>query len=193
MEWGNLIVIAAPSGTGKTTLVKALTTTRPMRPNEVDGINYNFVDEAEFKRMIDADGFLEYATVFHHYYGTSFAWVESTLKKGIDVILEIDWQGMQQIQSLVPDSLSIFILPPSRANLEERLVKRNQDKPEVIKERLADLPEVASHVREFDYVVINDDFDHALRDLKLIIQAERLSEKIQSQKYAALIRDLAGE
>ncbi len=204
-ETGNLFVIAAPSGTGKTTLVKALInelsglavsishTTRAKRPNEVNGVNYFFVQEAEFRRMIEQGDFLEYATVFGAFYGTSHRWVEATLKKGVDVVLEIDWQGMQQIKTLVPESISIFILPPSLDNLRERLVTRNQDKPEVIQDRLADVKETLSHFQEFDYMVINDDFDQALADLKLLIQANRLLQRRQCEKYSKLIAKLAAD
>jgi len=202
---GNLFVIAAPSGTGKTTLVKSLLaelpnlavsishTTRAKRPNEEHGVNYFFIDEPEFRRMIEQGDFLEYATVFGAFYGTSHRWVEETLNQGIDVILEIDWQGMQQIKALVPESISIFILPPSKANLKDRLVKRNQDKPEVIQERLADLQETLSHIDEFDYVVVNDDFTQALGELKLIIQANRLLLRCQGRKYEKLVNDLSKE
>lgn len=183
---GNLFVVAAPSGAGKTSLVKALVesmqgitvsishTTRPMRPGEAHGINYYFVDKQEFQRMVDHDDFLEHATIFENCYGTSKSWVEQTLAKGIDVILEIDWQGHQQIKSLFPDSIGIFILPPSLTALSERLVKRNQDHPDVIKKRLADVKETVSHMHEFDYLVINDDFSLALESLKTIVSASRL-------------------
>lgn len=199
---GNLYVIAAPSGTGKTTLVKALVdalpkitvsishTTRPKRPNEMHGINYYFVDEAEFERLIAHGDFLEHATIFNHLYGTSKTWVEQTLAKGIDVILEIDWQGQQQIKQLFKDSISIFILPPSIEDLRNRLIKRNQDNQDIIQMRLADVKETVSHVHDFDYIVINDDFTHALSELKTIIQSGRLQEPRQSAKYAALISDL---
>ncbi len=202
MGWGNLFVVAAPSGTGKTTLVKALVTelpgvavsishtTRDKRPNEEEGTNYFFIKEEQFRRMIEAKEFLEYATVFGNYYGTSYQWVEETLKNKIDVVLEIDWQGAQQIKKLIPDSISIFILPPSLENLNDRLIKRNRDKPEVIQERLADAKETLSHIHEFDYVVINDEFTHALEDLKLIVQANRLRQKRQSQKYAQIIKKM---
>lgn len=202
MGSGNLFVIAAPSGTGKTTLVKALVnelpklavsishTTRAQRPSEANGVNYFFIDENKFHSMVEQGEFLEHATVFGAFYGTSHLWVEETLKKGIDVILEIDWQGMQQIKTLVPESISIFILPPSLDNLRDRLVKRNQDKPEVIQERLTDVKETISHIHEFDFVVINDDFSQALSELKLLVQANRLRQKRQSEKYRELIGKL---
>lgn len=200
---GNLYVISAPSGTGKTSLVKALVeaipeiisvsvshTTRAQRPGEIEGINYHFVDEAEFNRMIEHNDFLEHATIFNHSYGTSRTWVENTLRKGKDVILEIDWQGCQQIKELFPDCISIFILPPSVADLSERLCKRNQDTPAVIEERLRDAKETVSHVHEFDYVIVNDTFSHALHDLKTVIEAGCLVQKKQRVRYAKLVRDL---
>lgn len=199
---GKLYVIAAPSGTGKTTLVKALVesipkivvsishTTRSKRPNEMHGTNYYFIDHAEFKSLIAHGDFLEYAVIFDQYYGTSKRWVEETLAKGIDVILEIDWQGHQQIKKLFPDALSIFILPPSLQDLRERLIKRNQDRPEIIEKRLKDTKVTASHIREFDYVVINDDFANALRDLITIIEAARLKCSRQIAKFAKMIDQL---
>lgn len=199
---GNLYVIAAPSGTGKTTLVNALVdslpnitvsvsyTTRGMRPGELEGIHYHFVDQDTFKGMIAHDDFLEHAIVFDNYYGTSKKWVQSTLARGTDVILEIDWQGHQQIKRLFPDSLSIFILPPSLEHLRDRLEKRNQDHPDIIKKRLADAQETSTHIKEFNYLVINDDFVTALHDLKTIIAAGRLLKSRQAAKYAQLISRL---
>lgn len=198
---GNLYVIAAPSGAGKTTLVKTLVdslqniqvsishTTRPIRPAELDGVNYHFIARDEFKRMIDHHDFLEYAEVFENFYGTSRSWVEKTLKNGIDVILEIDWQGAQQIRKLFSECTSIFILPPSMEELSHRLRQRNQDKPEIIEKRLADAQETISHIDEFDYIVLNDDFKTALHDLKSIILAGRLTQKCQSQRLAALVAE----
>jgi guanylate kinase len=200
-DFGTLYIIAAPSGTGKTTLVKSLVdslpnitvsvshTTRPIRPSEMHGINYYFLDKAEFERMIAHGDFLEYATIFDHLYGTSKTWVEQTLQKGTDVILEIDWQGYEQIKALFPDSIGIFILPPSLKDLQGRLYKRNQDHPDIIKKRLNDAKETMSHLHEFDYVVMNDDFVNALHDLKIIIEAGRLTQKRQTAKYAKLIAD----
>lgn len=199
---GNLYVISAPSGTGKTSLVNALEetlpkiqtsishTTRPKRPGEEHGKNYYFVDEKEFLHMIEQGDFLEYATVFHHFYGTSRTFVERTLAKGFDVILEIDWQGRQQIRQQFPHCISIFILPPSLKDLSNRLKKRNQDKPEVIEERLADARVTMLHVHEFDYVVINADFDHAVNDLKTIVQAGRLLQKQQVIQFSRLLSEL---
>lgn len=202
-ERGNLYVISAPSGAGKTTLVKAIIescqgitvsishTTRPKRPAEINGINYYFISETEFLQMQERDEFLEHATVFKHHYGTSRLWVEETLSKGIDVILEIDWQGCQQIQKLIPECISIFILPPSLNALAERLNLRNQDKPEIIQQRLADVREAASHIHEYHYVVMNDHFETAVSELKSIIQANRLREPRQFKKFAPLLKALA--
>lgn len=202
IDIGNLFIIAAPSGTGKTTLVHALVqsmrdvmvsishTTRVKRPNEEHGLNYYFIDRTEFERMITHGDFLEYATVFDQLYGTSKSWVEQTLAKGKDVILEIDWQGHQQIKHLFPHSISIFILPPSLEVLKDRLIKRNQDHPDIIKKRLADVQETISHIHEFDYVVINDDFTHALAELQTVIASGRLLQRRQTAKHARLINDL---
>lgn len=201
---GNLYIIAAPSGTGKTTLVKALVeslprvmvsishTTRPQRPGEMHGVHYYFIQPAEFQQMIEQGDFIEHATVFNHAYGTSRKWVEETLAKGIDVILEIDWQGQEQIKQLLPDSaISIFILPPTLDDLRNRLIKRQQDHLDIIQERLRDVREAVSHIHNFDYVVMNDDFANALHDLQIIIQAGRLLEKRQSLRFAPLVQKLA--
>jgi guanylate kinase len=203
-DLGNLYVIAAPSGTGKTSLVKAVVdslpkvtvsvshTTRAKRPNEVDGVNYYFISKDVFERMVSNQDFLEYATVFDNFYGTSKQWVKETLNKGIDVILEIDWQGHQQIKQLFPSSISIFILPPSLDDLKTRLMNRNQDNADIIKKRLADAKATVSHLHEFDYIVINDDFIQAVHDLKLIIEAGRLRQKRQTAKFSHLLEKLAG-
>lgn len=202
-QTGNLYVIAAPSGTGKTSLVKALTenienlsvsishTTRSMRPGEENGVNYFFVDKNHFMQMVEGNEFLEHAYVFENCYGTSKNWVEDQISQGIDVILEIDWQGHQQIKKLFKSSISIFLLPPSLEDLRHRLLKRNQDKTDIIEKRLADVRETVAHVDEFDYLVINDDFDRAIADLTTIIAAGRLLVAAQHRKYAALISALA--
>lgn len=199
---GNLYVISAPSGAGKTTLVKALAastpnvtvsishTTRPKRPAETHGVNYYFIDHNEFQQMVGKNEFLEHAIVFNNSYGTSRTWVEKTLKQNLDVILEIDWQGCQQIQELFPECICIFILPPSFEVLADRLRTRNQDKPEIIKQRLTDAKAATTHIHEYDYVVLNDNFDAALNDLKTIVLAGRLSQKRQSENYSDLITDL---
>jgi guanylate kinase len=201
-ETGNLYTVAAPSGTGKTTLVKALVaalpnitvsishTTRAKRPAEQHGVNYYFIEEPEFRQMIADGDFLEYATVFNNLYGTSKRWVEDTLARGQDVILEIDWQGCQQIKDLFPQSIGIFILPPSMEALAQRLVDRNQDKSEIIQQRLADVREAVSHIFDFNFVVVNDDFEKAVEDLKTIVKANRLSKTRQTAKHAKLIQEL---
>lgn len=202
-QTGNLYVVAAPSGTGKTSLVKALVekmenlsvsishTTRDIRPGEEDGVNYFFISKDEFMEMIHNQEFLEHADVFDHKYGTSRRWVEDMQQQGVDVILEIDWQGHQQIKKLFPGSISIFILPPSLDDLRARLTNRKQDNDDVIAKRLADVRETVSHVDEFDYLVLNDTFEHAVHDLVTIIEAGRLLESAQRRKYAALIERLA--
>lgn len=200
-DYGVLYVISAPSGAGKTSLVNALVsnipdlkvsisyTTRPRRPGEEEDVNYHFVDKKQFKQMIDEHQFLEYADVFGHYYGTSRRWVEKKLKAGVDVILEIDWQGAQQIRALFPLSQSIFILPPSPKTLQARLRDRKQDSPEVIAKRLAAANSEIAHYHEFDYLIINDVFADALRDLTTIIQANRLRLKPQSNRHAILLSE----
>ena len=179
---GRLFVIAAPSGAGKTSLVRALMervpelrfsisyTTRRQRPNEVHGRDYFFVPREEFERMAEAGQFLEHATVFGNSYGTARAQVEQSLASGQDLILEIDWQGAQQIRAALPECCSIFILPPSRAELERRLRGRGTDTEEVIIRRLGEAADDMAHWREFDYVVVNDVFDRALDELSEIVQ-----------------------
>jgi guanylate kinase len=179
---GRLFVIAAPSGAGKTSLVRALMerepalrfsisyTTRPRRPAEVHGRDYFFVTREEFQRMAAEGGFLEHATVFDNSYGTSKAQVEQSLADGQDLILEIDWQGAAQVRRALPECRSIFILPPSHAELERRLRGRGTDPEEVIRRRLRDAASDMGHWSEFDYVVVNDDFDRALRELQDIIR-----------------------
>ncbi len=200
---GNLYVVAAPSGTGKTSLVKAVSssvanlavsishTTRPMRPGEQDGVNYFFIDKLRFTEMVERGEFVEHAHVFDNYYGTSKDWVEDKINQGIDVILEIDWQGHQQIKSLFPASIGIFLLPPSLYDLRERLLGRKQDDAAIIEKRLADVRETVSHVDEFDYLVMNDDFEQAIKDLATIIAAGRLLTAAQHRKYTGLIADLS--
>jgi guanylate kinase len=199
---GNLYIISAPSGAGKTSLVKALLkqdnrvrvsvshTTRSMRPGEHNGVDYNFVGMADFDALIADHQFLEYAEVFTNKYGTSRAWVEGQLDLGIDVILEIDWQGAQQMREKMPENISIFILPPSRAALESRLTGRGQDDAEVISHRMSKAVSEMQHYDEFEYVVINDDFDLALNDLQSIFFAERLKRASQQRRYADLLQDL---
>jgi guanylate kinase len=202
MNIGTLYVIAAPSGAGKTSLVKALIeslehirvsvsyTTRAARPGEQEGVNYHFISHEQFEKMLDGSEFLEHAQVFDNYYGTGQAWVDSELKKGVDVILEIDWQGAQQIRRLHPDCASIFILPPSRETLEQRLRQRNQDSDEIIARRMQGAVEEMSHYVEFDYLVINDDFQTALADLQSIVKSHRLQQRLQNEKLKHLLVDL---
>lgn len=200
--YGTLYIISAPSGGGKTSLVNALLplhselevsishTTRTQRPGETDGVNYYFVSEAGFQELIAQNAFLEYAHVFGHFYGTSRQWVEDKLAAGIDVILEIDWQGAKQIRSMLPQTMSIFILPPSWQVLERRLRERAQDSEAVIKRRLVEAKNEISHYLEYDYLVVNDDFSIALSELRSIIQARRLNCSVQSIKHAQLLQNL---
>lgn len=197
-----LFIVSAPSGGGKTSLVKALLgslthlrvsvshTTRPMRPGERDGVNYHFITVPEFERMIAAGEFLEHAQVFGNYYGTSRVWVEQQLAAGTDVILEIDWQGAQQIRRLFPGCVGIFIVPPSREILEQRLRGRGSDGDEVIRRRLAEAVTEISHYDEYDYLVVNDDFAAALTDLQSIVRAQRHRLAVQRQRHAELLRRL---
>lgn len=199
---GTLYIISAPSGAGKTSLVKAAIdsidrlgvsvshTTRTIRPGETDGVNYHFTERDQFQAMINNNAFLEQAEVFGNFYGTSTQWVQDTLKQGEDVILEIDWQGAKQVRKLMPKAVSIFILPPSQAALRERLQGRGQDSEEVIQQRLAGSKEEISHYVEFDYIVINDDFDVALSELSGIIFSNRLKQPHLSPDQVALINDL---
>lgn len=202
---GTLYVISAPSGAGKTSLVKALLekmvkigvsvshTTRGARPGEVDGVNYNFVTVDEFQTMSGDGGFLEHAEVFGNYYGTSQAWVEDKLKMGEDVILEIDWQGAQQVRRLIPEMKSIFIVPPSREALSERLSSRGQDSEETIAARMSEAVDEMSHYGEFDYLVVNDEFDVALEELIAIIKTHRLQIVKQVQCQQQLLQNLLSE
>ena len=201
-EQGTLYIISAPSGAGKTSLVKALLqnterlrvsvshTTRAMRPGEVDGKDYHFVEVDTFRGMVADHAFLEHAQVFDNYYGTSRSAALDLLKHGIDVILEIDWQGARQVRQMIPGTVSIFVLPPSRAALEQRLRNRGQDGDDVIARRMRDAVSEMSHCFEFDYLVINDDFDTALGELAAIIQANRLREPRQAAAHGGLIKAL---
>ena len=185
-ETGTLFVVSAPSGAGKTSLVAEMLradqklgvsvshTTRPMREGENNGVNYHFVSRNEFETMIGRGDFLEHADVFGNYYGTSQVWVREMLASGRDVILEIDWQGAAQVRRLIPECVSVFIVPPSPEILRDRLVGRGTDAPDVVERRLAEAREECSHVGMFDYLVVNDDFREALADLLAIVRSQRL-------------------
>jgi len=205
----NLFIIAAPSGCGKTSLVEALIkktenlcvsvshTTRPPRPDEANGINYYFVSIDEFEEMIKQNAFVEHAMVFDNHYGSSTQLIREKLNEGVDVILEIDWQGARQVKENMPNSISIFILPPSKEALLGRLQQRAQDDKITIKKRMSDAQNQMQHFNEFDYLVINDDFNSALNDLNLIIcRPDKASERFslslseQSKKYIKLLKKL---
>ena len=199
---GTLFVISAPSGAGKTSLVKALLektegigvsvshTTRVMREGEQDGVDYHFIDKTEFEEMVEASAFIEHAQVFDNYYGTATANIEKKLKHGEDVILEIDWQGAAQVRKQLPYSVNIFILPPSQSALEERLRGRGQDSDEIIARRMRDAKNETSHYSEYDYLVVNDQFDKALKELKGIVLARRCRFEAQSQCLSPLLKEL---
>jgi guanylate kinase len=200
MATGILFIISAPSGAGKTSLVAELLnnmsnikasishTTRDRRPGEVDAVNYHFVSRPQFVDMIEQSAFLEHAEVFGNFYGTSQQWVADTLASGEDVILEIDWQGAAQVRKLFPASTSIFILPPSKQALRERLHKRAQDNAEVIEKRVAAATEEMSHYVEADFLVVNDDFDTALQEMISIVRAQHCRLPVSGQED--LVSDL---
>jgi len=197
-----LLIVSAPSGAGKTSLVAALLerdpqlvvsvshTTRRRRATERDGVNYHFVDHARFDRMAAAGEFLEHAEVFGNHYGTSVAAVESQRRQGRDVILEIDFQGASQVRARFPDAVSIFILPPSAEELQNRLTKRGQDDDSVIRERLAKARWEMSHYADYDYLVVNDQFDAALTEMSCIVSAERLRLPRQQRRLGPLLEAL---
>ena len=208
---GTLYIISAPSGAGKTSLVKATLdaleaiqvsishTTRPMRPGEENGTHYHFVDSNQFNALIEADAFLEHANVFGNQYGTSREVVFETLRQGIDIILEIDWQGADHVREALQndalkndavDMTSIFILPPSKKALRERLTGRGQDSEEVIQRRLQEASAEMQHYHKYEYLVINDDFDTAKKELIGIIQSRRLKTPKQASRSADLLADL---
>lgn len=205
---GTLFIISSPSGAGKSSLIKALLerpsadgklqvsvshTTRAVRPGEVDGIHYHFIGQSEFKELIERGAFYEWAEVFGNYYGTSREWIDEQLAKGIDILLDIDWQGARQIRAQSPSAKSIFILPPSREELERRLNARQQDSAEVIKSRMDKAVSEMSHYNEYDYLLVNDHFDQALNRLSAIIEAERANTDKQAIRYQDLLCGLLAE
>ena len=200
-----LFTISAPSGAGKTTLVKALLernplmdvcvshATRAMRPGEIDGLDYHFVSIEQFEAMVEQDEFLEHAKVFDNYYGTAQLSVEGLLSQGKNVILEIDWQGAQQVKKKIPETVPVFILPPSRETLRQRLTDRKTDDESIIERRMADADKEMSHYSDADYLVINDDFDQALKELESIICCQSLTLERQMLRFADLIASIEHE
>ncbi|HWG67446.1 MAG TPA: guanylate kinase [Rhodanobacteraceae bacterium] len=199
---GKLFIVAAPSGAGKSTLVNALLarepgialsishTTRAPRPGDIDGVQYHFVDRATFEAMVARGDFLEHADVFGNYYGTSRGAVEPTLEAGRDVLLEIDWQGAEQVRRAMPECVSIFILPPSRAELERRLRARATDSAATIEKRLAASREEIAHADAFDCIVVNDHFEDAVAALQAIVHAARAGQSLPCNRHAALVARL---
>ena len=197
-----MFIVSAPSGAGKTSLVRRAVaelddlavsvshTTRPMRPGETDGVDYRFVDRDAFAAMVDDDRFLEYAEVFGNFYGTSVDAVQACLARGEDVILEIDWQGAKQVRKKLEDVVSIFVLPPSRAVLLERLRGRGSDSEAVIERRTAEAVVEMQQYHRADYLIVNDDFDKALAELKSVIVAHRVAKSVQALRHAGLITSL---
>ncbi|MBD3587456.1 guanylate kinase [Salinimonas sp. HHU 13199] len=209
-QLGNLFILAAPSGAGKSSLIKALLekhgdaadfpmevsvshTTRKPRPGEEDGVHYHFVSREQFEKLIEQGVFFEWAEVFDNYYGTSRVTIEQTLHRGIDVFLDIDWQGARQVKKLLPDACGIFILPPSTKVLKERLNRRGQDSDDVIESRMREAVSEMSHYDEFDYVLVNDDFSVALSDLESVVRAQRQRTTKQQMRHLDLIKDLLGD
>lgn len=202
--FGNLFILSAPSGAGKSSLITALLkqaskrplkvsvshTTRSPRPGEVDGEHYHFVSVNAFKKSIEKKHFYEWAEVFGNYYGTSEVAIDEQLAQGIDVFLDIDWQGAQQVRMKKPDVTTIFITPPSKAALEERLRNRGQDSEEIIKQRMAQAQSECSHYQEFDYIIVNDEFEQALADLVTIVENQRLKRRQQIENHQDLFKDL---
>ncbi|ADT69771.1 MULTISPECIES: guanylate kinase [Pseudoalteromonas] len=199
---GNLFILSAPSGAGKSSLINALLkkhadmkvsvshTTRAPRPGENDAEHYHFVSVDEFKALIAKDDFFEWAQVFDNYYGTSKQAIEEQLAAGIDVFLDIDWQGARQVREIMDDVKTIFILPPSKQELEQRLNNRGQDSAEIIAGRMAQAQSETSHYDEYDFVVVNDDFDTALSEIESIVIAQRLTLKAQTTRHQTLINEL---
>jgi len=205
---GNLFILSAPSGAGKSSLISALLsdenkqtlnrtmqvsvshTTRAPRPGEIDGVHYHFVSVEQFKALIAENAFYEYAQVFDNYYGTSEAAIDQQLAQGIDVFLDIDWQGAQQVRLRKPEVSTIFIAPPSRDELEKRLRNRGQDSDEIIASRMAQAQSECSHFHEFDFIIVNDDFKQAVSDLNSIVSSQALKTKQQTEKHQGLFSQL---
>ena len=196
---GSLFIVCAPSGGGKTSIVKAVLerdtglklsisyTTRPPREGEANGREYHFIERAAFEKMIAASDFLEHANVYGNYYGTSRRWIEDQISGDHDVLLEIDWQGAGQVRKLFPHMKGVFILPPSLEELRKRLKSRGKDSPEAIEKRMASARDEISHVLEFEYIIVNENFEAALADLVAVVRASRVSRVQQSVRLAALI------
>ncbi|WP_144212149.1 guanylate kinase [Shewanella donghaensis] len=203
---GNLFIVSAPSGAGKSSLISALLkdkpsdmqvsvshTTRQPRPGEVNGQHYHFATVEDFKALIADEAFFEWAEVFGNYYGTSRKVIEQTLSEGIDVFLDIDWQGAEQVKKVMPEAIGVFILPPSKAELERRLTGRGQDSQEIIDGRMAQAVSEMSHYTDYEFVIVNDDFDTALGDLYAIIRSQRSTYASQIHTHNDMIDDLLAD
>ncbi|WP_394202358.1 guanylate kinase [Shewanella waksmanii] len=203
---GNLFIISAPSGAGKSSLLSAILkdkpadmqvsvshTTRQPRQGESNGEHYHFVSVDEFKSLIEQGAFFEWAEVFGNYYGTSRQTIEAKLDEGVDIFLDIDWQGAQQVKQMMPEAIGVFILPPSKAELERRLTGRGQDSAEVIAGRMAQATSEISHYNEYDFIIVNDDFEQAQVDLKAIIRSQRLTGASQIQAQNDMLKDLLAD
>jgi guanylate kinase len=208
---GNLFILAAPSGAGKSSLIKALLekhlstdehnnamqvsvshTTRTSRAGEIDGVHYHFVNRTEFESLINQGAFFEHAEVFGHYYGTSKVVIEQTLQQGVDVFLDIDWQGARQVKAQIPDTATIFVAPPSKEELKKRLTERGQDSADIIKQRMTKAVSEISHYHEFDFIVVNDNFTAALSELDAIVTTRRLRKEKQIVRHQRLFDNLLG-